>query len=93
MSGSRTPSGDTASSSTRGIGKHPNASVALGSGSGLGALIVWIAGMAGMTMPAEIGAVVAGVVAGVALFIGKEGLKGLLRALWVGNQTPAGARS
>jgi hypothetical protein len=93
MSGSRTPSGETASSSTRGIAKHPNASVALGSGSGLGALIVWIVGIAGIAMPAEVGAVVAGVIAGAALFIGKEGLKGLWHAIWFGSQTPAGAQS
>jgi hypothetical protein len=92
MSGSQTASGDT-SPGSRGIAKHPNATVALGSGSGLGALIVWIVGIGGIAMPAEVGAVIAGVVAAVALLIGREGIKGLLRALWIGNQTPAGVRS
>jgi hypothetical protein len=74
------------------LARHPNASVAVGSGSGLGALIVWAVGLAGVAMPAEVGAVIAGVVAGFALFIGRRGIKGVLGLLWVGDQTPAGAR-
>ena len=73
------------------IARHPNASVAMGSGSGLGALIVWIVGLGGVVMPAPIGAVIGGGVAGVALLIGRRGVKGLIGVLWQGEQSPAGA--
>jgi len=42
------------------IAKHPNASVAVGSGSGLGALVVWIVGLGGVVMPVPVGAVIGG---------------------------------
>jgi len=73
------------------ISKHPNASVAVGSGSGFGALIVWIVGLGGVVMPAPIGAVIGGGVAGVALLVGRRGIKGLMAVIWQGEQTPAGA--
>ena len=91
MSGSRTSTGSESSGSGRAIGRHPNASVAVGSGSGLGALVVWGVGLGGVVMPAEVGAVVGGGVAGVALLIGKEGIKGLFGILWRGNRAPAEA--
>jgi hypothetical protein len=55
MSGTQTGSGNDSTGSGRVIAKHPNASVALGSGSGLGALIVWVVGLGGVAMPAEVG--------------------------------------
>jgi hypothetical protein len=78
-------------STGRVIAKHPNASVAVGSGSGLGALVVWIVGLGGVVMPAPVGAVIGGGVAGFALLIGRRGIKGLIGVLWQGDQTPAGA--
>jgi hypothetical protein len=75
----------TGSNSTGVVARHPNASVALGSGSGLGALIVWIAGLGGATMPPEVGAAVGGVVAATALFIGRRGIKGAVHLLWNGS--------
>jgi hypothetical protein len=93
MSGTQTAKGSELVGSRQVIARHPNASVALGSGSGLGALIVWVVGLAGVAMPAEVGAVIAGVVAGFALFVGRRGIKGMIDLLWVGNQSPADARS
>jgi hypothetical protein len=54
-------------------------------------LVVWGVGLGGVVMPAEVGAVVGGGVAGVALLIGKEGIKGLFGILWRGNRAPAEA--
>lgn len=73
------------------IAKHPNASVAVGSGSGLGALVVWAVGLGGVVMPAEVGAVIGGGVAGVALVIGRRGILGLISVLWHGDQEAAEA--
>lgn len=66
------------------VGKHPNASLALGSGSGLGALVVWLVGLTGTPMPAEVGAVTGGLIAAVFLFIGRRGIKGAILGLWGG---------
>lgn len=74
------------SNSASRVAKHPNASVALGSGSGLGALVVWIVGLTGTTMPAEVGAVVGGLVAATALFIGRAGIRGVWDLLVNGEQ-------
>ena len=93
MSGTRTSRGHESSGTSRSIGKHPNASVAVGSGSGLGALVVWGVGLGGVVMPAEIGAVIGGGVAGVALLVGKQGIKGLATIVWRGNREPAEAPS
>jgi len=79
---------DTQSSSGV-IARHPNASVALGSGSGLGALVVWIVGLSGTAMPPEIGAAIGGVIAATALFIGRRGIKGALSAIWRGDRPGA----
>jgi len=67
------------------IARNPNASVALGSGSGFGALFVWIVGLSGTTMPPEVGAAIGGVVAAVALFIGRRGIKGAFTTIWRGD--------
>ena len=42
-------------------------------------------------MPAPVGAVIGGGVAGFALLIGRRGIKGLIGVLWQGDQAPAGA--
>jgi hypothetical protein len=93
MSETLTAGGNDTASSGRVIAKHPNASVALGSGSGLGALVVWLVGLSGTAMPAEVGAAIGGSVAAVALFIGRRGIKGVIHALWQGDQVPAEAPS
>jgi hypothetical protein len=92
MSGKQTAARGDSAGSGHVIAKHPNASVALGSGSGLGALIVWVVGLGGVMMPAEVGAVIGGGVAGVALVIGRRGIIGLMGVLWHGDQEPAEAR-
>jgi hypothetical protein len=91
VSGTRTSTGSEFPSSGRAIGRHPNASVAVGSGSGLGALVVWGVGLGGVVMPAEVGAVIGGGVAGIALLVGKQGIKGVAAILWRGNREPAEA--
>ena len=73
------------------VRRNPNASVAVGSGSGVGALIVWVVGLGGVVMPGPIGAVIGGGVAGFALLIGRRGIKGVIGVLWQGDQAPAGA--
>ena len=67
--------------------RHPNASRALTHGSGLGALVVWSAGMAGLEMPPEVAAILAGAVASAFLLVGKRGIRGMINDLWYG---PAG---
>ena len=68
------------------VTRNPNASVALGSGSGLGALVVWIAQASGANIPPEIAAIIGGAVAAVALFIGRNGIQGAVRMLWRGKK-------
>jgi hypothetical protein len=63
-----------------------NASVALGSGSGAGALVVWLVGLSGTQMPPEVGAVTGGVLAALFLFVAHHGLKGTFGALWKGTE-------
>jgi hypothetical protein len=74
------------------VAKHPNASVALGSGSGLGAVVVWAVGLSGVVMPPEVGAVIGGLVAATALFIGRSGIKGAWHLLLNGEQSPRRGR-
>ena len=67
--------------------KNPNATVAAG-GSGLSVLVVWLLGYLHVALSAEAGAAIAGAVASVALFIGREGIKGAWRRLINGQQNP-----
>ena len=64
--------------------KHPNAAVAAG-GSSLSVIVVWLLGRFHVALSAEDGAIVAGVVASVALFVGRNGLKGVWKRLWGGQ--------
>jgi len=68
------------------VTRHPSASVALGSGSGVGASVVWLIGLSGTEVPPEISAVVAGTVAWVVLLVGRRGIKPSLKALWDGSE-------
>jgi len=63
---------------------HPNATVAA-SGSGTAILIVWLLGLLGVDIGAEVGAAIAGATATGLLFIGRNGLKGLMRIVWQGS--------
>jgi len=64
--------------------KNPNAAVAAG-GSSLSAIIVWLLGHFHVALSAEDGAIIAGAVSAVVLFIGREGIKGAWRRVWGGQ--------
>lgn len=68
--------------------KNPNAAVAAG-GSGLSVFVVWLLGHFHVDLSAEDGAVIAGAVASVVLFIGRNGIKGLWKKIWNGEQGAA----
>lgn len=58
--------------------KHPNATVALVTGSGGGSLVAWLLDdVAHLNVSAAACAAIAGVVAAAALFVGRNGLKGV----------------
>lgn len=62
---------------------HPNATVSLGAGSGLGTLTVW--GLDQWTsIPAPAAAAIAGGVSALALFIGRNGVRGAVDLIWKG---------
>lgn len=63
---------------------HPNAAVA-GGGTGLAVFVVWLAGHLHVALSAEDGAVIAGGLATIVLFIGRNGVKGLWRRIWDGQ--------
>lgn len=63
---------------------HPNATVAATSG-GVGVIIVWLLSLAGVHMPAEVGAAVSTIAATVALLIGRRGIRGIARIIWRGG--------
>ena len=67
------------------VARHPNASIALGSGAGLGPLIVWSVELTGTPMPAEVGAAFGGVLAALFLILGRGGIRGLVRWAWRGE--------
>jgi hypothetical protein len=69
------------------VSRNPNASVALGSGSGLGALVIWLIGLSGTQVPPEVGAAIGGAIAAVFLFIGRRGIRGAMIGIWRGAPT------
>ena len=72
-------------SSRNPVVRHPNASMALGSGAGLGPVVVWSVGLTGTPMPAEVGAAFGGVLAAFFLLLGKGGVRGLIGWVWRGE--------
>jgi hypothetical protein len=68
--------------------KNPNAAVA-GGGTSLSVLVVWLLGHFHVALSAEDGAVIAGALATVVLFIGREGIRGVWRRIWGGEQGAA----
>lgn len=66
------------------MNKHPNATAAVGGG-GLGVIVVWALGLAGVDVPPEVAAAIAGGLAGIVLFIGRRGVKGLASVMWRGG--------
>lgn len=66
--------------------RHPNAVVGGTAGVGGGVLVVWLLGLAGVALTPEVGAALAGGLAAAVLFLGRNGLTGLARIVWRGNQ-------
>lgn len=66
------------------MSNNPNAAVAAG-GSSLSVFVVWLLGHFHVALSAEDGAVIAGVVASAALFVGRNGIKGLWNRLVNGS--------
>lgn len=63
---------------------HPNATVA-GGGATAGILLVWILSLVGVELPPAVAAVTAGLIPVALLFIGRNGLRGVLRLVWRGR--------
>lgn len=75
----------TAAAPTRraSVRNHPN-TVAGTSGASAGILIVWIVGLFGVDMTAEVGAAIAALMAAVVLALGRGGLIGIKDAILYG---------
>lgn len=56
-----------------------------GGGGGVGVLAVWLAGHFGLAMSAEVGALVATLLAGVGAAVAHKGIRGLAVQLWRGS--------
>ena len=67
------------------VSSHPNASVAFGSGAGLGPLVIWAVGWSGASVPPEAAAAIGGLMAACFLLIGKRGIKGAVLGIWEGE--------
>lgn len=63
---------------------HPQATTA-GAATAPGLLIVWLAGHFGIDIGAEEAIVFGGALTTVVLLVGRKGLRGILRAVWAGN--------
>ncbi len=73
------------------ISNNPNAAVSLVTGGGLGSLIAWGAGKLGAPLTPTDGAAIAGAVSAAALYVGRDGIRGLLRVLMNGADPPGAA--
>lgn len=70
------------------MSKHPNATVGLVAGSGLGSGLAWLLNdVASLGVPDPAIAGLAGLLAAFALFVGRRGLRGLIRAVWRGQDS------
>jgi hypothetical protein len=76
----------TRGATRRVVSSHPNASVALGSGSGLGSLVIWMVGLTGAAVPPEVGAAIGGLIAAGFLLVGRRGIKGAIVGIWRGEE-------
>jgi len=72
------------SATRRAVSSHPNASVALGSGAGIGPIVIWLMGVAHVQMTPEVGGAIGGLVAAGALLVGRRGIKNVVIGLWDG---------
>jgi hypothetical protein len=76
----------TRSATRRAVSNHPNASVALGSGAGLGPIVIWLIGVAHVQMTPEVGGAIGGLVAAGFLLVGRRGIKPVIVGLWKGPE-------
>lgn len=67
--------------------KHPNATTSLAGGAGLGTLLVYGLGVAGIDLPPEAAAAIASAVGAAVLFVGRNGLIGAWKLLLRGTST------
>lgn len=65
--------------------RHPNAVVGGASASGLGVLIVYVAGLMGYEIPELVVPVLSGAAAAIVLAIGRDGFCGVARRVWRGS--------
>lgn len=64
---------------------HPNAIAGGVSGVGGGVFVVYLLHQFGYEVDPMLGAVIAGALSTVVLFVGRNGLRGALRAIWKGK--------
>ena len=64
---------------------HPNAIVGASAGS-VGILLVYVLGAAGVKLDAEVAGAIVIAASSVALFIGRNGLKAVIRWAWLGKK-------
>jgi hypothetical protein len=71
------------------VSNNPNASLAAGT-TGVGVLVIYLAGLLGFTPSAEGAAALGGAATSIVLFIGRTGIRGMLSVIWRGqaSQTP-----
>lgn len=65
--------------------RHPNAVASFASAGGGGAALVYLLALAGVDLPAPLVPVVAGALSALVLFLGRNGLRGLVRVVWRGT--------
>lgn len=68
------------------IARNPNAAVGAVSAGGLGTIVALLFRWAGVELEPEAASAIAGGLAGLALWIGREGIKGLARRVWRGSE-------
>lgn len=73
------------------MSKHPNAAVA-GGATGAAALVAYAAELAGLNPPAPVAILAGGILTVAVLAIGRDGLRGIARRLWRGQDTPTARR-
>lgn len=66
------------------VQQNPNATAAAG-GSGAGVLLVWVLSAVGADISPEAGAAIAGAIATVVLYVGRNGVKGTFDRIWKGD--------
>lgn len=66
------------------MSQHPNATAAGGT-VGVSVLLIWIAGLLGVDLSAEVAAALTGLLTVVVLAVGRDGIRGIARRVWRGS--------